>query len=610
MMVGRSRIGGGEPSWRGILRLVWGVVLAGSFAASARCQDVVPAVTGVPNPDRDLTWQTVTNPFLNLQPGEMSWPAGLIPVWADCLSHPESDLRREVAESVILARRSGMEGLAELTLPFQRVLEDPRESLITKTSVAAAVVDLDCRDLAPLLDRLAKEGPPRMKQIVERGLAKWDYLPMREVWLSRLRDATVDPQLVVSAAEALAEVGEAKAVAPLSDLLLSPVTASSLRMAAARSLARLQPPDLVAWSGQLSDSASGDALFDARLGVELLTRQSSPEAIELMEKYVDHTSASVAAVALERLLALEPPRVVARAEKLIGHPDANLREITQRALAGDPTASSVALLGKVLDDRVPAIRRAARKSLLRHAAVDSLRGAVIERSLDALRVDSWRSKEQALIVLTELHHQAINDELPGLIDFPRPEVQVTAAWAMKHLYEADRAPKVLEIATSKTDEINKKGAEDAISAVQAHLFESLGLLKHRPATDLLLKALPKGAPYTVQSRASAIWALGFLLKPEGDAATIRLIEARLADANSVPMEYTEVRAASAIALGRIADPESLKELRQWYKAEGPNSPVGRSSGWAVMQMTGEPLPEVVVAKRPVINWFVEPLVAP
>jgi len=136
------------------------------------------------------------------------------------------------------------------------------------------------------------------------------------------------------------------------------------------------------------------------------------------------------------------------------------------------------------------------------------------------------------------------------------------------------------------------------------------LLKHRPATDLLLKALPKGAPYTVQSRASAIWALGFLLKPEGDAATIRLIEARLADANSVPMEYTEVRAASAIALGRIADPESLKELRQWYKAEGPNSPVGRSSGWAVMQMTGEPLPEVVVAKRPVINWFVEPLVAP
>jgi HEAT repeat protein len=97
------------------------------------------------------------------------------------------------------------------------------------------------------------------------------------------------------------------------------------------------------------------------------------------------------------------------------------------------------------------------------------------------------------------------------------------------------------------------------------------------------------------------------LEPGQDAAVIRSLEARLADASSVPAEFPEVRAAAAIALGRIADPESLPVLRHWYAVEGPSSSIGRSCGWAIMQMTGEALPEAVAPTQQVVDWFLQPL---
>jgi len=78
----------------------------------------------------------------------------------------------------------------------------------------------------------------------------------------------------------------------------------------------------------------------------------------------------------------------------------------------------------------------------------------------------------------------------------------------------------------------------------------------------------------------------------------------------VPMEYPEVRAAAAIALGRIADPASLKELRNWQQYDGPHTPVGRSCGWAIMQMTGEPLPPAITPQRQIVNWSIEPIFDP
>lgn len=596
--------------------------LAGVFVACVLCRPSLAApqepessaaerpAAAVPRVDREIDWETQNNPQLGLRTPEFGWSLDVKPVWLASLRHSESDLRREIAESILQAHRAGMPGLVEMQDALRAVLEDPAESLVTKTSVAAALVELDCRDLAPLLAAHAAEGPPRMKTVIERGLARWDYQPIREAWLARLGDGSIDPQSVQLAAESLGQVGEVRAVEPLSQMLLSNLTPGTLRLASARALAKLKPDETLAWARRLQAGTSRDARLEAQCGVELLAEQSSPEAIELLESYVDHPAPSVAAVALNRLFKIEPARVVARADQLIVSADANIRRITMLALAGDPTPRAVGLLAQSLGDRVPSLRRGARRVLLRLAAKEELRSEVIRRSVEELATDAWRAKEQALIVLTELQHRAINDQLPALTDDPRDEVRIAAAWAIKHLFEPERGGTVLDLATRITSKIDAGGPIESDSFVQAHLLEALGLLKHRPAVPLLLKPLPKGSPYVVEARSAAIWSLGFLLSPQDDASSIRLIEERLADANSVPMEYPEVRAAAAIALGRIKDPASLKELRSWNQYDGPNTPVGRSCGWAIMQMTGEPLPPVITPQRQIVNWSVEPIFDP
>jgi len=558
------------------------------------------------NVDRQVDRQTVLDPALDLKPMVLTWPVDFRPAWRAALLHPESDLRSQAIASIRQAHRYGMPGLADLEDALRVVLRDTSAQPATRAAAAAALVELDCRQSAPLLSEQSAAGPLHLQLAVESGLAKWDYQAARDLWLARLSEQSAHYELVRLAMNSLAEVGDLRAVEPLSKVMLSPLHSPPIRLTAARALGTLAPSETLQWSERLMSGVSQDPNLDAQLGVELLANQSSPQAIELLQKYAGWSSAPVVSVALRRLLILEPARVLAGAAETILDADANVREVTIAALAGDPSSRSIEMLAHALDDRVPELRREARRGMLRHASDQTLRPEVIRQALRVFGIDSWRGLENAIIVLTELRHQEIKGQLVPLINHARPEVQITAAWAIKHLYEPDDGPVVLQLAQAVTKEIDAGGSMSR-SAVQVHLHEALGMIGHVPAVEHLSKLIPKAAPYTAHSRAASIWALGFLLKPPQDAARIRLLEARLADFFSVPMEYPEVRAAAAIALGRIADPDSLAELRKWYENDGYNSSVGRSCGWAIMQMTGEPLPEAETPTQQLTDWFIEPL---
>ncbi len=577
----------------------WLLVSFGLGCAAAAAQP------GTIEIDRGIDWETRTDPRLELEPPVRVWNVDMRPVWGAALRHSDSDLRREIADSITQAHRLGMPGLAELRDDLRRVLESSDELVVTKTAVAAALVELDIRDLAPLLADQAAEGPLSLQQIVEPALARWDYEPAREIWLGRIGDRTADPELVRLAAVSLAEVRETQAAEPLAELLLSPISPPTVRLAAARSLARLDPPDLLRWSDRLFSGVSSDASFDRQLGVELLTKQSSSEAIELLERYAEQPSPSVAAVALRRLLELDPSRVLARADEAISNRDANVRQITLEALATDSTPSSIQWLAHALDDRVPDLRREARRSLLRHAIQDAARPVVIERTEEAFQTESWRAIEQSIIVLTELEQRYITDRLLDLIHHSRAEVMTAAAWGLKHLSVPDDAEVVLAAAQRLTEEVGASPMPHR-AMVQAHLYEALGLLQHRPAVELLRQLIPKNASNYPTTRAAAIWTLGLLLEHPGDAEIVRALEARLADTESIPPEDNDVRAAAAVALGRVADPDSLEELRRWAEIEHPNSNVGRSCRWAVTQMTGESFPDVEPSEREVSDWPLMP----
>jgi HEAT repeat protein len=591
-------------SGRTVQRMLQSLLFCG---LGVSCIAGVQAQSEPPNVDRQVDWQMLNDPDIGLKGTVLTWPADLRRVWSEGLRHSDSQFRREVADSIRKAHLGGMPGLVALRDDLRAVLETAGEHPVTRTAAAAALVELDTRELADFLAGQTLLGPLPLRFVVEPALAKWDHLPSREVWLDRLRGGEANPELRRIAAQSLAQVGEPAAVEPLRNVLFSTHQGADYRLTAARALAVLNPPESLQWSRQLFAAPDSELSLNAQLAVELLAGASSPEAIELLDQYVRFPAPTVAGVAMRRLLDLDPARLLARAAETVNDRDANIREITLSALTDDPTPQSVKLLARGLLDPVPDLRRMARRALLSHAADPKLRQAVIARCQQVMRIDSWRGLEQATIVLTELEQRQIKDRLIELVDHPRPEVQITAAWAIKHLFEPDDAPRLHDMARRVTDEIDSGQAAISRSFVQAHLMEALGVLKHRPAVEDLVRLVPKTAPYLVQSRAAAIWSLGFLLNPKQDAGLIRSLEARLADANSVPMEQPEVRAASAISLGRIGDPASLGELRTWYQTEGPNREVGRSSGWAVMQMTGEQLPEAQPYRQPIRNWSLEPI---
>ena len=585
---------------------IHGSVIWAALAATILSPAVAQQSQGDVNVDRVVDQQTLVDPALDLKPAVLIWDVDYRPAWRAALMHPESDLRSQTIASIRQAHVYGMPGLADLEDALCVVLQDTGANWATRTAAAAALVELDCRQSAPLLSELSATGPLHLQLAVEPGLARWDYQPARELWLARLSDPSAHFNLIHLAMSSLAEVGDLRAVEPLSKLMLSPLQSPPVRLTAARTLAKLAPKEALQWSERLLSGVSQTHNLDAQLGVELLAHQSSPQTIELLQKYSQLPSAPVVSAALQRLLLLDASLVLARAAETILDADANVRRVTIAALAGDPTPGSIKLLADALDDRVPELRRQARRGLLRHASDDVLRSEVIRQAVRVLGVDSWRGLENAIIVLTELRHQEINEQLVLLVNHARPEVHITAAWAIKHLYEPSDGPVVFRLAQAVTKEIDA-GAPMSRSAVQLHLHESLGMMKYAPALEHLAKLIPKSAPYTAQSRAASIWALGFLLKPTEDSARIRMLEARLADSFSVPAESLEVRAAAAVALGRIADPESLAELRKWYQAEGYNSSVGRSCGWAIMQMTGEPLPDAESPTQQLGGWNIEPL---
>ena len=556
--------------------------------------------------NRQVDHQTLRDPALDLKPPVLTWPVDFRPVWRAALLHPESDLRSQAIASIRHAHRLGMPGLAELEEALRGVLLDDGSQPATRAAAAAAMVELDCRQSASFLSDQCGAGPLHLQLAVESGLAKWDYLAARDLWLARLNDQSAPFELVRIAMESLAEVGDLRAVEPLAKVVLSPVHSGPSRLFAARALGTLAPIETLQWSESLLSGVSQDPGLDSQLGVELLVSQTSRRAIELLEKYSKSPSAPVASLALQRLLVLAPSSVLAGAAQSIQHEDATVRKVAIAALADDPTMRSVELLADALNDPVPDLRRQARRGLLRHASDETLRPVVIQNAMRVFGVDSWRGLENAIIVLTELRHREIKRQLIPLTRHARPEVQITAAWAIKHLYEPDDGPALLRLAKAVTKEVDAGGPVSR-SSVQVHLHEALGMIKHRPAIEHLAQLIPKPAAYTAQSRSASIWALGHLLESTQDASLIRSIEARLADDSATPMEYEEVRAAAAVALGRIADPASLDVLRSWYKTLGYNSSIGRSCGWAIMQMTGEPLPDATPSTLQMGDWFIEPL---
>jgi hypothetical protein len=130
------------------------------------------------------------------------------------------------------------------------------------------------------------------------------------------------------------------------------------------------------------------------------------------------------------------------------------------------------------------------------------------------------------------------------------------------------------------------------------------------ADPLLREYIPKDYKMGVLSRSAAIWSLGLLHAGIPDEALAKQLMERIADDLSGPgnpPEMDQVKHMSAASIVRMKAASQVPDLRKRITPEIVPDRMGMTMRWAVMQLTGEHIPEPSPRRIGKTGWFLEPL---
>jgi HEAT repeat protein len=556
----------------------------------------------------ELELEMYSDPKIALQPSIDTVSPETVELWLKGLAGPEADLKRQVAESIALAHERGYANLQDSASALMQTLQEADLQPVVAQAVARTLTVIDAHQAADLLLERALRDGPALAQVVEPALARWDYQPVRAVWLERLAAPDTRRRLLMLAIEGAETVREQRAGPDLLRLARSQDVPPDIRLAASKALGWVQTDGLERDARKLAELKSAEGLVDRMAAALMMAgHRGQPATTLLLELAVDPEPA-VAAIALERLLEMDPQLVNPILGKTIASDDANVRRLGARALVAQPSPESVRSLAPMLDDLHPDVRGYVRRSLEEMASRAELADSVTQQATDALASDRWRQLEQAILLVANLDYKPAAPRCVELLEFERLEVFIAAAWGLGRLSVPDTLEPMFEKVRRETQNADVPPGLDENGGRQlCHLIQTLGRMKYAPCDPVLRQYVPKGSPFPGEARAAAIWALGHLHagSPQDDLS--RLLQGRLTDENIFNPELLEVRVMSAVSLGRMRCQDSLDALKNYVKTYGVNDPLGYPCAWAIHQITGDPMPEPQPHKATVRGWFLEPI---
>src|SRR5262245_21113053 len=291
------------------------------------------------------------------------FPDRLLQLWLEALERPEKDLKNRVALTIAEAKRRGMKELETAVPHLIRELERPDQDRTVRAAIARAIVALDAKESAPALARAAAAGEPDIYDLVEPALARWDYKPIRAEWLKRLDQPPLRRPAIL-AMQGLGAVREDKAAPRLRELALAEETPAAVRLEAARALAVIQTAGLEEDARRLAADTSARGKLNRLLAAALLRQHKGDEAVGQLQNLGRDAEPTVAAVALARLVEIDPKLVLPLLESTLANLDANVRAFGVQVLHRLPSDPHIRLLGDRLSDVHPDVRKQARVALL------------------------------------------------------------------------------------------------------------------------------------------------------------------------------------------------------------------------------------------------------
>lgn len=547
---------------------------------------------------------------------------GQIELWIRALDGPSEEMKCTAAQSIAFAHSRGIKGL-EIAIPkLQEVLNRSDTGGTTRLALAQSLITLDAKPSADVLFRQLSSDNPELREIIEPALMKWNFEPIRSVWLERIRLGAPYRRPHLLAIRGLGLARDQKAASLILELVLSPTTPKAVRIEAARAMGKISSTGLEKYAARLvADSTPGG--ITGILAASLLREHQGEEAVRLLQVLGKNPDSTSSALALARLVEIDAKLVVPILETVLASPDANVRSLGVVALFQHVSDAHIRLLGVRLSDPHPDVRRQARQALSDLAKRSELHALVVAEGTKSLAKSDWQGQEQAAILLAQLDHKPAAKRLLELLRVDRPEAFVAAAWSLRQLAVSETLPSIHEFIGNLNQKMLASGPTggrgvppEALDNQLTQLIQLLGQSRYRPADATLRAIVPrfvnpggKTNPAGIESRVAAAWALGLINEGQSESALVGLLTARLTDINPGPpgMEDDRVRQMAAVSLGRMKARESLPTLRRFYAGKPTLRTINNACGWAIEQITGEVVPPPEMIHRNVVGWFLYPI---
>jgi HEAT repeat protein len=441
------------------------------------------------------------------------------------------------------------------------------------------------------------ENDPSLTFAVEERLIEWKSPIALETWRKRLQQASLSKETILVSVRGIAALGVEADVALLEQVLRNRKHTLGARYAAAAGIARIDSQrslelmeevasGAIAGEKEISgEKASDGAIWDYWIAVSLLVgKQDTERTKQLLLDAIRQGSDTARSVALHSLAEMSTEEFKKQLEVVRHDPEINVRLEVLRFLTTHADEEAIVMLGDFLGDAQPRVRELARNELLKLADNASFR-PVIEREVSkALRGDKWWQIEQALIAAASLEMKGEEGQCFALLEHPRGEVYVTAAWSLRILANTPEVlAKMVEAVRVQTDRVFGGDTLDEPEYHRiGHLIEGLSIRQVAEARPVIERYVPKDQKAGLVSRMCGLWGLSQYLKGKPESKFSEAYITIVYDKFGFGAEFGTIRYCAMIGLGNFQDPETKAKIEALE--EGEVSPIAFAKKWALAQI--------------------------
>lgn len=557
-----------------------------------------------------------SDPELQLPPPVQDYDPNLTVLWMQALERPDTDLQRMAAETIARAQSRGVPELSQAIPRLEEIVSAGDSHPATRFAAARALISLESKDSSDKLFQASQTYGSDLRQLVEPALAAWDDSSAKQLWIERLTSTDTRVRDLDLAIRGLGEVRDQSALPDLMQIVNDSTSNAALRLEAATAAGKIAESGLEQQAKSLMETSQSGSHLDRLCAIRLLHRHSSEEAVQLLVETAGTDEPAVVAAALQRLNEIDSSLVLPLAESAIQSSDWQVRRQGVQCMFERPAVSHVEPLAELLADPHPGLRHRVCEGLFRLSEQPNFEEPVRDAATRILMADRWQGHQEASLLLGALEHDPAAGRLLELLDSPRFEVRIPAAWALRKIALPETASSIMEAARRLEQQRNLLGDKNLVDQQIAHLFEAIGVIGLEDAIPLLLEYIPKtdGPHYR---RGAAIWAIGRIKAGTRDSEIEDALVARILDFAPRPLESMRVKRMSAIALARMQAVEHAEMMKQYTMKEQQDAFVSEKAlddlrlhlalNWSFEQLTGEELPP----PNPLIShpgtWFLEPL---